>query len=315
MPTTSRGPMRTTVGRKKNTNTAKGKYLRKTTRVGAYNKAAKKNFKNRRAPFVEGKKRLQSVISLGTPATGIPNQSGVNQTTGADEVGTQVDTGIGQPLYTLIPGCWSFMDMKKGLNDDQMIGSSVFSKYLSQKFRIKLPTGRDAIGVNGQSATWFLIHGWVKKSIDLNEYTVPALGNAGRDFINSHINTYVKPYFDNRYDMLSFDTKVDKHIKVIRKLKLKGNRNTDINVTQTGGSAPFSAGAAPEDIYVTCKWVTNRKIHYDIGKPSGDPDDTEFLYPGQTSWIPFSCFYTPTGLTNAVGPQYWQDNCHWFSDS
>ena len=170
-----------------------------------------------------------------------------------------------------------------------MIGSSVFSKYLTQNFRIKLPTGINAIGVNGESATWFLIHGRVKQSIDLNEYTNPILGGTGRDVINSHINTYVKPYFDNRYDMLSFDTKISKHIKVIRKLKLKTNRNTDINVTQTGGSAPFSAGSAPEDLYVTvCKWTTHRKVHYDEGKPSNDPDDTEFLYPGQNSWIPSS---------------------------
>jgi hypothetical protein len=39
---------------------------------------------------------------------------------------------------------------EKCLNDDQMIGSSVFSKYLTQNFRIKLPTGINAIGVNGE---------------------------------------------------------------------------------------------------------------------------------------------------------------------
>ena len=76
-------------------------------------------------------------------------------------------------------------------------------------------------------------------------------------------------------------------------------------------------GSGPEDIYTTCRRTTNRKTHYIKGTPSGDPLDTEFRYPD--GWIPFTCFYSSTTCMLSAGgnggPTYWQDNCHWFTDS
>ncbi|AXQ65511.1 MAG: hypothetical protein [Circular genetic element sp.] len=289
--------------------------LRKTTKKGAYKKNAKKNFQVRRAPFVESKKRIQSRLEVGTPAAGIMNQTGNSLTTPfAEQAGTQLESGPGHPLYQLIPGPWSYLDMKQGLDDDQMIGSSVFSRYLTQKIRIKFPAGNSAWGVNGAPLTWYLIHGFVTVPIKLNEYTTTKLGEATRPFINAHIATYLKPYFDMRSDMLSFDNQRSSTIKVIRKLKLKTNRNTDMNIPASGTSMGI-VGSGPEDLYVNCRWKTNRKTHYIKGIPSGDPADTEFRYPD--GWIPFTCFYSPT-LAQAggnAGPIYWQDNCHWFTDS
>lgn len=319
MPTDYRKAARARYQRKKNYQKGgMGRYraaaLKKTTRKGAYKKNAKKNFGVRRRPFVESKKRIQSVIEVGTGANGILNQTGNNLTTGVEEAGTQLLSGPTHPLYQVIPGPWSYLDMKQGLGSDQMIGNNVFSRYLTQKIRIKLPAGNSAWGVNGVPITWFLIHGWVTVPIELNAFTTPLLGDYTRANLQTHIDTYLKPYFDIRADMLSFDDKRSKTIKIIRKMKLKTNRNTDMNIPAQGTSMGI-VGSGPEDIYVNCRWTTNRKTHYIAGTPSGDPLDTEFRYPD--GWIPFTCFYSPNLLSAGgnAGPTYWQDNCHWFTDS
>ena len=125
----------------------------------------------------------------------------------------------------------------------------------------------------------------------LNEFTTTHVGGATRSFLNAHVDTYLKPYFDKRADMLSFDNQRSKTIKIIRKMKLKTNRNVDMNIHACGTSMGV-VGSGPEDLHVTCRWTTNRKTHYIKGTPSGDPSDTEFRYPD--GWIPFTCFYSPT---------------------
>ena len=162
------------------------------------------------------------------------DQTGNNPDTGVETAGTQLESGPGHPLYQLIPGPWSYLDMKQGLDDDQMIGSSVFSKYLTQKIRMKFPAGNSARGVNGSPLTWFLIHGFVTVPIMLNEFTTTHVGGATRSFLNAHVDTYLKPYFDKRADMLSFDNQRSKTIKIIRKIKLKRNRNADMNIPASG---------------------------------------------------------------------------------
>jgi hypothetical protein len=125
------------------------------------------------------------------------DQTGNNPDTGVETAGTQLESGPGHPLYQLIPGPWSYLDMKQGLQDDQMIGSSVFSRYLTQKIRIKFHSCNSAWGVDGAQLTWFLIHGFVTVPIILNEYTTTPEGGATRSFLNAHVDTYLKPYFDN----------------------------------------------------------------------------------------------------------------------
>ena len=60
--------------------------------------------------------------------------------------------------FTYIPPL-SWMSMTQGTHEDQMIGTSVFSKYLKLKMSLIYPHGADMSAVPSNQ---YVVHGWLK---------------------------------------------------------------------------------------------------------------------------------------------------------
>merc|ERR1712035_126600 len=75
-----------------------------------------------------------------------------------------VDDAITQ--FPLTPFNW----MTQGLGEDEMIGLSVYSKYIKQKLQFKLPSGDKAIIF---PCNLYLVHGWVRNPFGRTSNTNP----------------------------------------------------------------------------------------------------------------------------------------------
>ena len=110
---------RTTVGKPKTK-----RFMKNTTRRGAYNKNKKKNMMIRRAPFVETKsKTSEDLVDQGFRSS-------------APTVFYQSNT----PHKHINPEvffCW-----KQGLGEAECVGRSVYAKYLKRKIIVRFPQPR-----------------------------------------------------------------------------------------------------------------------------------------------------------------------------
>ena len=110
---------------------------------GAYGKRAKKQFKNARRPFVEGKRRsLEDCVAdfgkynSGTTPNGILNPMELDTTPGYQSYGLSY-IGLDDAFTGFHPV--SFLQMRQGLGDENMIGFSVYVRYIKQKIQFQFP--------------------------------------------------------------------------------------------------------------------------------------------------------------------------------
>lgn len=254
-------------------NTARtGKFLKKTTAKGAYAKGAKKNFAKRRAPMVETKSRTHSdlVHTYGDPIT--------------NPLATQYI--VNDDAYTDFP-LTSYLSMDQGFLEEQMVGNSIFVKYLKAKYEFTMPSGKDTIDF---PAEVYLIHGFVTAPSALTNSTVPQAQTLTRTGWSQLVHRVVEDYFNDDTDQLLFLPKVRTNLKILGRRRLKVNKNNQLGAVpdldlQKGAVAP---------IHMTCNWPMMRKIHYEQGQPqtNGAGAHDQFMYPN-SSWRPFCCLYSP----------------------
>ena len=144
----------------------KQKYMTKTTKKGAYKPAKKANFQKRRAPFVETKHQTDEILAgknqdlTGQIKDGIRNPvvplelSNGNTIDGAQELNML-------PVHT-------FFNMNNGFEQSDMIGSSVYSRYLQARLEFELPSGMRAIR---HPCNLYLVHGWVTAPKNNTQHT------------------------------------------------------------------------------------------------------------------------------------------------
>lgn len=302
----TRGPGPSNIYMRKSTKGA----LKKTTAKGAYRPARKKQINKRMRPMVETKKRIQSVIAVGTAPYGIPNQLTIDQ----------MQIGPTHPNYVVnLP--WSFLSQNQGVGNDTMLGSNIYSRFLKQKYEFTFGQETSHTPGYGNPCEYFLIHGWCTVPLNRSQFTDPSLATFDRSKMTAHVDEQVRQYFDNENDMLSFDSKFRSGIKIISKRAIKQNVRPLTLARQVvvsgyeGGNINLQGGIAP--IYMSCSWPTKRKIHYTPGATdTGDPLDTSFFYPNW-SWIPFSLIYSPNAKegNTTSGIKFQTDNAHYYSDS
>lgn len=265
-----------------------GGYMKKTTKKGAYRKNAKKAMVTRRNPMVESKSRSSEQMALKVPT--------LTPTVHTFDTVNQPRTLSNLSAYTQIP-LPTITYMTRGMDDSDMIGNSIFAKYLNLKVEFTFPKHIYAINV---PAEIYLVHGWIKSNPNRNSRTIPNVEDftwhGGSDDDSSQevfTNTRVAEYFDERADKLRFLPKDHSELQIIsqRKITPKTNKTfslplqgTDLN---TLGSVPM--------VNKTCNWPLMRKFHYDKGT---NPDDTsenaDFYYiNGSSQWIPFCCVFSP----------------------
>lgn len=281
--------------------------LKKTTKKGAYRKQAKKNFRIRRAPFVETKSRTTEDCVEGTT---FPNPVTTVHNIPVDDAFFSLDV---QP----------FLDMSQGLGESDMIGNSVYSRYLKMKMEFKFPVNQYSL-LNPYRL--YVVHGWVKNTTGWTgvNQTLP-YGMKANEATYQNVKEFIignlKDYFNEKEDKLRFIPKHNPNLLIKGYSAVKPNRNGAIQVPQ-GTSFSDASGSSviygsPPMVSKSCTWQVNRKIHYQAGTlQSGQ---TSFFYPNQ-SWLPFVVLYTPDW--EGVNPMYSNylpsvryNAIHFYSDS
>lgn len=274
--------------------------LKKTTAKGAYAKNRKSNFQKRRAPMVETKSRVHNELSSATDI--------------ADPLSYQDIQN--DDAYTFLP-LTSFTSMDQGFLEDQMVGNSIYCRYLKAKFEFTLPSGKNAIK---HPCDVYLVHGWVTASSALTNSTVPqaqTLSRAGYDNLTLRV---IKDYFNDDSDKLRFIPKATTNMKILGYRKFKINKNTQLGATI---DLATDTGALPL-IHMNCNYTVNRKIHYQQGLPVNNSAalHDQHMYPNE-SWRPFVVVYNPSfAQYNAAGAddpakriRVRYNDATWFSDS
>lgn len=299
--------------------------LAKTTRKGAYNPGRKANFQKRRAPFVETKKQTDVVVALKAGVGSGETLDTLRRTTEALEISNGTFGGSANTL-TVFP-INSFTQMNKGLEASDMIGNSVYSRYLKCKIEIGLPFGSKCIK---HPCDLYLIHGWITQPIGNTIHTNPTVLDTTRTLVNEHIQEQLLQYFNQRLDKLQFIPRKQSNIKIEGYRKVKPKLNNSLGAPAValqynngmGGTVVTSDGSPPV-VNMVCSWNTKRKIDYSLGKDELQGTPLAHNFPNY-AWLPFMALYNPTASEFLAAPYQAQNepkfnvrynSAHYFSDS
>lgn len=282
-------PKTTKVGRRRKANKVN---VMKTSRF----KVTKKAMIKSRQPLVETKSRIQSEIATGTI----------------------LDPKIffsASAVFTPLP-LHAYTNMDQGIGEDQMLGQSVFSRYLNAKVQIRFPGGNNLI--DDRQYPMELICGWIPSSLALSTFTTPNVATALPSDITAYIVQRVSEYFNARTDKLDFIPKHAANIKITYRRKIRANQNRN-NVLGANSTDLSNEGHIP-DVMVFPKWRTNKKIFYERGGPVSATRRN--FYPNY-SWIPFMVLYSPmyagedgdNPLPTAKVPRVSYNVAHYYTDS
>lgn len=271
----------------------------RTTRKGAYKPARKRAMVNRRNPLVETKQldTLTQITRMGIVGEG--QTEGIRNTLLPLELSNAT-------AFNILP-IWPYYKNQHGLHEGEVIGSSIFSKYLKCKLEFELPMGDNLIR---HPAEVYLIHGWITQPTGATAHTTPSDKNMTPGFFMNHIDDQLQQYFNGRLDKLEIIPKRTSNLKIegYRKLKVKERSNLGVNTGQFESGLNDTLYGAKPLINMNCEWKCMKKIHLQHGAdvevvgPGGQI--TEFRYPNW-SWIPFVVVYSPTYQSftdNVPGP-------------
>lgn len=234
-------------------------------------KVAKKAMIKSRQPLVETKSRIQSEIALGTQ---IPQ---------CKDFVSMSSVFHPLPLH-------AYTSMEQGIGEDQMLGQSVFSRYLNAKVQIRFPGGADLI--TDRQYPMELIAGWIPSSLAFSTFTTPQVSQASPSDITTYIIQRISEYFNSRSDKLDFISKHAANIRITFRKKIKANQNMN-NVLGPDTNSLTTEGHVP-DVMMYPKWTTNKKVFFEQGNTYGDGAGTDRrnFYPNY-SYIPFLIVYSP----------------------
>ena len=330
------------------------KYMKKTSKRGAYKNNIKNQMVTRRAPIVETKQRVHSDIATlnGYPA-------------GAENLVNPLNwrTLVVDDAFTNVP-LRSWQRISHGFEDYNCIGNNIFSKYLNVKFQLRFPRGEDltlpSADPNDPPGTTYkvpnimiqaptkvyLVCGWITESMNYPldnqpSPSLPAQSSATQEAIDAYITQQLKPFFDDDEDKLQFRPKQTTNIKIERYVNLTPKLK-DAIATQASPKHPTFIPDAPgsptytqpaigsiPDVMKSWNQTTNRKIPLTQGTNTTFPTDSQNLYPNN-SWIPFVVIYNPNYEEQAAAAEvdpatgnfktvqmmeYRWNDVHYFTDS
>lgn len=324
------------------------KTMKKVTVIGAYKPSVKKQMMRRRAPLVETKQRTHSIIASlnghdayvrdpeGDPLTVQPflTEGDVKQPMNWRRI-------LNDDAFTNIP-LQSFLRNQRGLQDYQMIGDQLTSKWLNLRLEVRFPQGEiiyknTALGSDTtrnmmiqENYKLYAIMGWVTAPLhapvhdDSGDRRV--VSKISQEDLSQHIVSQIKPYFDDNFDPLSFTPKQTTNIKIEKYVRIKPNLSQAIPTradpityvaAASGVTAPVEMpnGSIPS-VMKSHTFTPNRKILYSSGLQPVDPGtevDYENNFPNN-SWLPFCVLYAPqfatlsqqeSGTTDPVARNTW----------
>ena len=290
----------------------RAKFMKKVNKKGAYKRNVKNQMMLRRAPIVETKQRVHSDIAV------------INgYQSGGDNLVNPLNwrTLVTDDAFTLLP-LNSYYRNSHGFQEYNVLGSSIFSKYLNMKMELRFPKNEDITFTDsetGQQYTTknkiiedptkvYLICGWITQHLNypVNDNPSPSLpkqSDAGQDAIETYITQQLKPFFDDDEDKLQFRPKQTTNIKIELYKRLAPNLGKAISAPikplQTwqvdGGGNPSwliqPSGSVPS-VRSGHSYNCMKKIALTEGKELSFPVDNQNLYPNN-SWLPFAVIYNP----------------------
>jgi len=293
--------------------------MKKVSKKGAYKRGVKNQMMLRRAPLVETKQRVESDIAA------------IN---GNVEENDWLQPLAFRPLtpnhaFTFLP-LTCFTRNSHGLEEWQLLGQNLTSKYLNVKTQFRFPNNQYILKSSGgdidkanernlnvmiqNQCRLYLICGWVTRNmgypINNNSNSGPTAGVVTQTMIKNFITDQVKPYFDDDTDKLLFRPKETSNIKIEKYVRIKPNLNEDIATQAVPTVEHISEASSPPtryslpahgsipDVYRSHSFKTGRKMQLTLGQPSvpnnsgGYTGDTQNFYPND-SWLPFCIVYNP----------------------
>lgn len=263
----------------------KAQFKSKTRRGRSYAPKRKKRMMKRRQPFVETKTRTSEDVfmkldSSSTPAGGIPQNTMVTSHIPKDDSFTMLELS---PIDY----------MTQGLEEDDMVGRSIYAKYLKTKIQISWP--QDTY-VN--PAKLYLVHGFVKLSPNATTFTTPSVTSFTYHNLREFLSNHIRDYFNEREDKLRFIPKQNSplHISGYRQLRpniqkqysMPAQLNPDITDSdKVIGSIP--------DTHYSFNHRMMRKLHFEKGNNNAP---MELYFQNMNAWLPFAVVYTPDFANN-----------------
>lgn len=223
-------------------------------------------------------------------------------------------------LSVMVPDAWE--KQSQGYRDDDMVGSSIFMKYLTAKFHFDF-NHEDIVKVPIPVDLRFII-GWCKLPQNIAPQATAETGPPAmvKDVVynynpEQHIAQYLSHNIDNPLEA------IDRTIfKVDRDFRVQGNPRTAVQGLEAAGYVPKYTR---KNFYLSHTWRPMRKLKCEL-VTSNSSGNGEFFSPcnkdGQ--WIPFIAVYnvnyqTFPGATATGGdarcPMYITKSTSYFTDS
>lgn len=276
-------------GRKRSRHT---RFMKNTTKKGAYALSRKKAIGRRLRPMLETKKWKDSDLGLI-----------VTNVSPGEPYGEWPDPRTPQPITAPMGNC-SPMCVNFGFNgiDGSMfLGDNRYHRMLQQKLKISFPQG-ESIPTNPQEA--WLIHGWVLEPLNVSTITSGAVQptDVTPAFLTQYITEQVKSYFNERKDLLDWVPKGRTSIKVLGKRLIRPrsmNRAWSTAAHSLGGDPttgyPSDYQVIPDSPLYKLTWRINRKAQmYEGPVHSGDTSTGPSpLHFERGNWLPFTVVYQP----------------------
>lgn len=260
--------------------TRRGSALVKTSRRGAYNKKRKNNFQRRRVPFVETKtcddRDLASTFPLSLDTRGIVYR---NYVTG---------------LLHMNPD--SFLLKQQGLGESQMLGQSLYARFLKMKISIQFPSPNSIKTDDGSTKQlplhpqrYELVWGFIPSPFGWTDSTEIDARLATKDDIHDYINKRVDEYFDSLTDTMDFIPKRASAIRIVGRRNIKPSlRQISAPAQYVGGDITSATQVGTRATYDTSiSWPMKRKVHY-VKTSNLDGDSKETAMYANWSWLPFA---------------------------
>lgn len=183
-----------------------------------------------------------------------------------------------------------FFLWKQGLDETEMIGKSVYVKYLKRKLIVRFPQPpfQTNAGVDKEIPIYpqnlELVWGFIPMPMNLTGNTPVTVYNNTRDHINAFINQRVADYFQDRADYLRFVPKKASTLRIIGRRKVRPDMRRFSGMAPQLDSKDDIQGNVP-DFTTSIYWPMNRKIHLE---KANDITGTgvEGYYPNY-AWLPF----------------------------
>ncbi|AXQ66217.1 MAG: putative capsid protein [Cressdnaviricota sp.] len=196
----------------------------------------------------------------------------------------------------------AYLQMEPGFLEKQMIGNTLFSKFITQKTALDLTASFNS-PTNFQ--IWYYA-GWCKAPINSTINTIPMTSQVAITDIVTWVEDQLLEAFT---DPMDFGERQQK-IKFVKKKRVHYQPALAVN-------EDISDNPLPKVLYHTTTWKPNRKIHYAQGTTNTALSQSSTFFPNR-EWIPFVC-YRCENLDTTSGstfiPSITQISKHWFSDS